>query len=542
MMKSALNGRSTIGAPPRSTISPWKDAIVEIYRKHQPDRIARVDEILSFYKGEERELYLRICNRYGVKPCEMQPMDVAGIDDSQVPGRSKVNDRHFSGRAMSRPGSGSSVRSERSTRMQSAGHALLRNKSLSSHPTAAKLDSTGLMEASPALPARKLAEARTSDPPAKPRQRLTDSASGDEGQVRRTRATSDWFNELFGFTELNYDATKRQLKISRDTGRRLFLEGPNEKKYKVGCFSTPSLSELEESAKRKGGMSALPGKLRVSNIVADVAALHGDPLNRHATFQVASQFNCLEFVNEDVVPERGITGYVHDHTQGPACSIACGPATCFRNYFADVGGTNGQRRDRQINNLHDINTQLGNPDGRYFTVANGYTKAKDEGLQALNLALENLSDRRKQILRSLLRVGIHEDVQVTSSDWGSWTLHDESQTVTQVFGSACSVSYSGNGKKLWAPFASLVLSGSYEATLYAALLSAIRHQGEHGSNRVYLTSLGGGVFGNAREWIVSAMDEAFRKFADVGLEVYIVSYAPAVPSEFKAFAEQYVAK
>ena len=78
-----------------------------------------------------------------------------------------------------------------------------------------------------------------------------------------------------------------------------------------------------------------------------MAGKHALPENRWATFQVASQFNCLEFVGPSVVPEDGITGYVMDRTQGPACSIACGPATAYRNYFVDMGELQGQRRHLQ---------------------------------------------------------------------------------------------------------------------------------------------------------------------------------------------------
>ena len=43
--------------------------------------------------------------------------------------------------------------------------------------------------------------------------------------------------------------------------------------------------------------------------IGDVASKHALPENALATFQVASQFNCLEFVGPSVVPEDGITGY-----------------------------------------------------------------------------------------------------------------------------------------------------------------------------------------------------------------------------------------
>jgi len=61
--------------------------------------------------------------------------------------------------------------------------------------------------------------------------------------------------------------------------------------------------------------------------------------------------------------------------------------------------------------------------------------------------------------------------------------------------------------------------------MYIALLNALNHGGKEGSKKVYLTALGGGVFGNRMEWIRDAMKKAFKKFEGVGLEVIIVSYS-----------------
>lgn len=36
--------------------------------------------------------------------------------------------------------------------------------------------------------------------------------------------------------------------------------------------------------------------------------------NQNCVAQTASQFNALEFVNAQVTPERGITGYARDKT------------------------------------------------------------------------------------------------------------------------------------------------------------------------------------------------------------------------------------
>lgn len=94
--------------------------------------------------------------------------------------------------------------------------------------------------------------------------------------------------------------------------------------------------------------------LRVRNIAADAYQLHAWPEAKGAVVQVASQFNLLEMPGYDVTPEDGVSDYEHDHTQGPACAIAIGPATIYRNYFAPVEGQIGQTRDRQIDTLADL--------------------------------------------------------------------------------------------------------------------------------------------------------------------------------------------
>ena len=59
--------------------------------------------------------------------------------------------------------------------------------------------------------------------------------------------------------------------------------------------------------------------ISVGQVEGNVAKLHADPALSGSVFQVASQFNVLEMVSPDVGPDAGVTGYVHDRTQGPAC-------------------------------------------------------------------------------------------------------------------------------------------------------------------------------------------------------------------------------
>jgi hypothetical protein len=129
--------------------------------------------------------------------------------------------------------------------------------------------------------------------------------------------------------------------------------------------------------------------------------------------------------------------------------------------------------------------------------------------------LDALDVRGVDKLRDLIRIGIHSRVQVTD-------VEDE-QLVSQAFCSALPVSYSRIPSERWKSFATLVLEGAYEATLWAAVLNA--HNS--GSNMLFLTRLGGGAFGNEPPWIHHAMRRALTKVAGIGLDVRVVSYGKA---------------
>ena len=124
---------------------------------------------------------------------------------------------------------------------------------------------------------------------------------------------------------------------------------------------------------------------------------------------------------------------------------------------------------------------------------------------------------QRDVLRKTLRVGIQWDTQVT--------LHQCKHLVTQVYGSALPVAYSQHASQSWAKFAQLVLEASYEATLCAGLLNLAKT----GNNKVYLTLLGGGVFGNHDDWILDAIKRSLEIFARVPLDVAIVSYRASKP-------------
>jgi hypothetical protein len=333
---------------------------------------------------------------------------------------------------------------------------------------------------------------------------------------------SSWFEDLTGFQEAGYEATRAKLRVEGDR----LLSLANGRSWRIGRLETPSLAELAERA--APALAATRGPLRVRNLAADAHALHTQPALAGSLVQVASQFNLLEMTHYSVTPEDGVTRYQHDPTQGPACARAAGAATIYRNYFAPVGTHIGQNHAHQIDTLADLRAAL--PGGERITMRNGYALADSATLQAIKSALEQASPDTLDTLRSHLRIGLHWDVEVTAAG------APEGQCVSQAYCSALPVSYNRDSNPAhWQPFARLVLEAAYEATLLAGVINTARPGGH---NRVYLTLLGGGAFGNPREWILDAIRRALARVRGQALDVCLVSYLH-VPPDLQALAADF---
>jgi hypothetical protein len=217
-------------------------------------------------------------------------------------------------------------------------------------------------------------------------------------------------------------------------------------------------------------------------------------------------------ISPSVTPECGVGIYENDPTQGPACAVAAGAGTIYRNYFAIVNGQAGQSAENQIDCLADIGTALGNSEDRLWEMRNGYALASQSGLVEISNRLRAASESELDGLRQLLRIGIQWNTQVT--------LTNSEHTVSQAYCSALPVAYSHHPPSLWAEFARLVLEASYEATICTAILNSIRN----GNKRLFLTLLGGGAFGNETGWIIGGIRRALNLYKHADLDVAIVSY------------------
>ena len=318
----------------------------------------------------------------------------------------------------------------------------------------------------------------------------------------------DWFEKLTGFREESPQQVRNNL-IADDGKVKSLVNG---RTWVAGRLETPSLKKLRQQIRgiRKAGIS-------LREIVANVQSLHTDPANAGALFQVASQFNLLEMVSPNRTPEEGVGIYDRDRTQGPACAVAAGAGTIYRNYLVPVNGQIGQSTANQIDCLADLGEAWGNYQNRLWQMKNGYALASQKGLTAISQRLQAASEEERDKFRKLLRIGIQWQTQVT--------LKDCQHQVSQAYCSALPVAYSSLPANLWSQFARLILEAAYEATICTAILNAQIN----GNNQLFLTLLGGGAFGNDISWIMNSIARALHLYRDADLDVAIVSYGSSKP-------------
>ncbi len=329
----------------------------------------------------------------------------------------------------------------------------------------------------------------------------------------------DWFERITGFAEQGHADTQAALRVdgghlvNRVSGRRfgmgrLQVVSLAELRQQVGALPIATTSTSTAASTSSSPTASVQAPVAV--VRGDVRDLHLEPAYAGALFQVASQFNLLEMVGPGVTPEDGVTRYAWDNTQGPACAMAAGAGTIYRNYLAPVGRAVGQTSARQIDTLDNLGQALGHSADRpLWQWRNGYALCSSPGLRRIRDRLAATDIAGLDILRGLLRIGLHWDVEVTDA-------HDSpGPLVSQAYCSALPVAYGEPARHEWEPFARLVLEAAYEATLLAGVLN----QRRGASPLVLLTRLGGGAFGNQSAWIDGAIDHALARVAGSGLEV-----------------------
>jgi hypothetical protein len=202
-------------------------------------------------------------------------------------------------------------------------------------------------------------------------------------------------------------------------------------------------------------------------------------------FQVASQFNCLEAPSPRLVD---VADYLYDPTQGPRAALSAFSATLVRHYAAPDG--RGRRFTQSPKHQIDLPAEALPADlGR---VKNGYLQAsriRDLGAAAAAVEL-NFNQ---------IRVGVHDDAQVVFDYSMDGAVEGEPQ-IAQVFTSTLAAGGYGQGQIIAGPAEALCRQLLRAANL-GTLLAAVDLDKE----RVLLTMIGGGVFGNPHELIIESL-------------------------------------
>jgi len=238
----------------------------------------------------------------------------------------------------------------------------------------------------------------------------------------------------------------------------------------------------------------------------DVGNLQGLSDNKGALFQVASNFNVIESPSETVSPlmDNFTQSYYRDKTQGPSASISTGAAAIARVYcpFLDLStdlNTWNQTKAKQVNLLEHLK--------EHFPLKNGYIT-----FNGTEPKFPKLYTKEYYKLLLMSKTCYHKDCQVITGyrdHQGYEKVKDPAQLVDQCICGAINISQGSSGtynattldiqtKCLFA--LELAYNGTY--------LEAIQNK----KRKIFLTMLGGGAFGNNKDWILSSIINAHKKW------------------------------
>lgn len=162
-----------------------------------------------------------------------------------------------------------------------------------------------------------------------------------------------------------------------------------------------------------------------------------------------------------------------------------------------------QTREKQVNFFEDISA--------HFPMQNGYVTLKGS-----EPAFPKQGSQEWQNLLNYAKVGVVSRAEVTyghryeDRSCGTWMAEKcEGKKIDQIFCAAVNLSQGNSGvfnsrQKDGERKAQFALQVAYEG----AYLSAIRNKSPH----LFLTLIGGGVFGNSKEWISEAIINAHLKY------------------------------
>ncbi|KAH0788072.1 hypothetical protein GPJ56_007903 [Histomonas meleagridis] len=315
----------------------------------------------------------------------------------------------------------------------------------------------------------------------------------------------NWFIHYFGFEETLTNVYKNIQIIPKENYNEI-ISLTNRRHFSAGTFNLYSPKDFQNLPIRGNGrFFIIKGKGGKS--IEDVLRQQNDPNYNGATFQCASNFNCLEFPSINSCASDGISSYAIDLTQGPTLAIASPAGILYRNYFIEHDNVKGQIKS-------EINLLQKTP----IKVIHGKAVIKSNDIDSFNRY--NWEDENNYL------VGVHENLDVnTNRGDGKWVYKEsvKDQMVHQIFCAAFNFRMCPKTEQTlnWTYH---MLRSEYRTTILAAWNNSLKYPGRTGSNKCVLTLVGGGVFDNPMEVVCKAIEANEDVIAKSGLEVYLVCF------------------
>ncbi|EAY20902.1 hypothetical protein TVAG_437280 [Trichomonas vaginalis G3] len=326
-----------------------------------------------------------------------------------------------------------------------------------------------------------------------------------------------YFKLVFGFKESLENVRKNIDVIKNNDGSISMYNKILNENYSAGEFKVVGIEDIPKHEDRNDGTLniILGGKIHRNGFSpVDSLASQSIPENDGATFLAASNFNCLEFTSSRQTAYDGITCYEADPTQGPYCAIACAPGALYRNYFVEINGKQGQF-DQEINLLYETPIHV---KGGYPLIDNEQANY----LQNSNFDWNNLNH---------YKVGSHSNLTVTTSMLRGRMMKTNMQQITHhIYAAALNFASNVVETPFTSKLSQYLLEAEYKATILQAWDNSIKYPNRAGSNKLYLTLLGGGVFNNPIDRICEQINKNLDLIQKSGLEVYVVCYSRQIYS------------
>lgn len=322
-----------------------------------------------------------------------------------------------------------------------------------------------------------------------------------------------WINDLFGFKE-TVDSVMKNIELEKKADGVWLKSKINGNSFNSGFFSLNSISSYDHLIPRGNGkLHIICGnemKSRRLELV-DIQTAQSFPEFEGATFQIASNFNCLEFGSDICTAAMGVSVYGVDATQGPAGAVSCGQGAIYRNYFTDVNPGYIGQIDKEINLLSRTPIHLRH--GKAII-----DEKECERLRNLNFDWDNLDN---------IQIGVHSHLHaIMSRSNKKWHLkiNEKPQYINQIFTAALAYNSYTVMNQFTLDIGSKILRADYCASILAGWDNSLKWPDYPGSNKLFLTLVGGGFFRNPISMVAEAIKFNKQKIIDSGLDVYLMCF------------------